>query len=577
MRERLLHWRPSRRTIAITVICALGIALRALIPPLLRWTNRHDDLAQVTIADALLRGEWLGAWGDQGVPHITLAKGPGYPLFLAALEPTGLPPQLAAYLIYLAGVLVLTRATTRRLGGRWQVLAVGVLAFNPVAFTTGMSIVYRDALVIALAPLALGLAVALAHRVTRAGRWGARGWVAVVAEAALLAAVLGWLSITRGDVLWIVLGSVGGLVVGLLPHLRALGRRGWLTVSGGAVLVALIAAAFPATVAELNQRHYGVHLVDDYGDGTFAEAITLWSSVLVDEPETYQNVSRAQREAVYAISPTATRLEAALEADGTTWVQRNCTWHEDVDLPCADYGSYFTWAARDAAVATGMASTAADFQAFFGRIADDIRTACDTGELTCGRPGLSPDVPPLDRMPVRLAIANVAGFAVGSFSYDGTRAQIQRVPPRGADVDTWAAVVNGTDGVLDTAASGLAPDAVGQRAIGDGLSRLYGLAMTIALVPALASLVLRRTWTTTTGRTALVVIAAWLVNLGIVAVFYAGTNRSPGAKMPLYTMASQSYLLLGLVLASAVTLTVFRERLAAWAGRGPTIQQGDTA
>lgn len=577
MRERLLRWRLSRRTIAITVICALGIALRALIPPLLRWTNRHDDLAQVTIADALLRGEWLGAWGDQGVPHITLAKGPGYPLFLAALEPTGLPPQLAAYLIYLTGVLLVARVTTRQLGGRWQVLVVAVLAFNPIAFTTGMSIVYRDALVIALAPLALGLAIDLAHRVTRTGRWGPRGWVSVVAEVVLLGSVLGWLSITRGDVLWIVLGSAGVLVVGLLGHLRTLGRRGWVVITGGVVLVSLIAAAFPASVAQLNQRNYGVRLVDDYGDGTFAEAITLWSSVLVDEQQTYQNVSRTQREAVYEISPTAARLEAALEADGTTWVLRNCTWHEDVDLPCDDYGSYFTWAARDAAVATGLASTAADFQSFFGRIADDIRSACGSGELTCGRPGLSPDVPPLDEVPTRLAIANVAGFAVGSFSYDGTRAQIQQVPPPGADVDTWTAVVNGTDAVLDTAASGLAPDAVGQRSIGDALSRLYSLAMVIALVPALASLVLRRTWTTTTGRTAIVLIGAWLVNLAIVSVFYAGTNRSPGAKMPLYTMASQSYLLLGLVLASAVTLTVFRDRLATWAGRGPTIQQGDTA
>ncbi|MBM7331594.1 hypothetical protein JS562_53295, partial [Agrobacterium sp. S2] len=96
-----------------------GLVLRASIPALIIWNSPHDDEAEVEIAAALLDGQWLGVWGDQQIPHITLAKGPGYPLFLAMIQPTGLGPHIAAYLVYLAGALILASALRRRIGDGW--------------------------------------------------------------------------------------------------------------------------------------------------------------------------------------------------------------------------------------------------------------------------------------------------------------------------------------------------------------------------------------------------------------------------------------------------------------------------
>jgi len=555
------RWRPDAVWLATAAIALVGIALRALMPPLLRWSNQHDDFAQVGIAAALLRGEWLGEWGAQAVPHITLAKGPGYPLFLAAVHGTGLQPQLAAYLVYLAGSLLVARTATRRLGPWWSVGLFGALAFNPVVFSSAFSIVYRDALNTALAPLALGLGLDLVRRVTRRGRWRPGGVVLLVAEVLLLGLTLGWVAITRADIVWIVFGTAGVVVVGLLPHLRTLGRRGWATVVAGALVVGAGAAAVPATVAAVNEREYGVHLVDDYSDGTFATAVTLWSSVHVPGPAGYENVSRAQRAAVYAVSPTAQALADDLEDPDSVWITRNCTWHDDPTLPCDDYGSYFTWALRDAAVRTGGAHTAVEFQELFGRLADEIGAACDDGRLSCGMRGLSADVPPLDRMPWRVAIANVVGSVTGALTFDDARGQLQQVPAEGAYVATWRESVNVTDLLLAAVTAGQDPYAFGQRATSELLVLVYGTLAVPALLLAVAALFLRRTWTTTTGRTAVVVLCAWLGNLAIVAVFYAGTNRSPGSKMPLYTMSSQSYLVVGLALAATLALSAGADRL----------------
>jgi hypothetical protein len=550
--------------IATAVIAVAGLALRALVPPLLRWGNQHDDFAQVSVAAALVRGEWLGEWGAQGVPHITLAKGPGYPLFLAAIHPTGLPPQLAAYAIYLAGCLLLARTFARRLGPWWSVGLFGVLAFNPIVFSSAFSIVYRDALNTALAPLALGLGLDLARRVTRRGRWHATGWSVLVAEVLLLGLTFGWVAITRADIVWILFGTAGAFVVGLLPSLRRLGRRGWLTVVAGTLVVGVAAAAVPAAVAEKNEREYGVDLVDDYSDGTFATAVTLWSSVVVPDTEHFENVSRAQRAAVYAVSPTAASIADDLEDPDSVWIDRNCTWHEDledVDRPCDDYGSYFTWALRDASVRTGGVDSAQELQDFFGRITTEIQAACDAGALTCGMRGLSADVPPLDRMPVRVAIANLVGTVHGALTFNEARGQIQQAPADGADLATWETAVNGTGTVLSALETGQQPEAFGQSSVVDVLTLVYATLAVPALLLAVGALFLRRTWSGTVGRTAVVVVCAWLGNLAIVAVFYAGTNRAPGSKMPLYTMSSQSYLIVGLALAATVALQAALGRL----------------
>jgi len=110
---------------AILLITAAGLALRTTIPALVIWSSPHDDEALMRIAASIMKGDWLGPWGAQQVPHITLAKGPGYPLFLAAIHWTGLGPTVAAYLLYLGGALLLAVTLRSRLGPRWFVALYG--------------------------------------------------------------------------------------------------------------------------------------------------------------------------------------------------------------------------------------------------------------------------------------------------------------------------------------------------------------------------------------------------------------------------------------------------------------------
>lgn len=534
------------------MITAVGLALRILLPPLMRWSSPHDDEALIRIADSILAGQWLGVWGEQEVPHITLAKGPGYPLFLAAINWTGLTPPIAGYILYLTGALLVATALRARIGRNGTVLLYTVLAFNPVVFSSPYSQVYRDQLVASAALLALGLGAHIGSLLARAP--GKAEPVRVGGAALLLGAVLGLLAVTRGDTIWVVLGAVFAALALGLPGLRHGGRRTRVTAIAAGALVGVLTVAAPLTVALINEAEYGVRVTDDYSDGSFADALTLWSSVQVAGSDPLVPISREQRAAVYAVSPTARSVAEQLEKPDSVWIARNCSSHADKQLPCDELGAFLTWALRDAAVKSHEISDARAFQGFFTDLAEEIRDACDSGELTCGRPGLSPDVPPLDRISERAVIANLAGHINGALAYD-TAGILQKMPPPDGDsLDAWRRAVNGTDTVIDLVRSGQHPTTIAQTSILTLLQTVYTWVTVPLLVLAVATTFLRRTWTTPEGRLGLVALGGWLTNLVVVSIFYAGANRTRGDTMPIYTMSSQSFLLLGVVLCGSIAL-----------------------
>ena len=64
-----------------------------------------DDRLFIELAQHLVRGEWLGPYNE-----LTLAKGPFYPLFIAATFLVGVPLFLAQHLLYAAACGLFVRA-----------------------------------------------------------------------------------------------------------------------------------------------------------------------------------------------------------------------------------------------------------------------------------------------------------------------------------------------------------------------------------------------------------------------------------------------------------------------------------
>jgi len=181
---------------------------------------------------------------------------------------------------------------------------------------------------------------------------------------------------------------------GLAPRLLAGALA--LGLAGGTA-----AAGFTA-VERRDRQVYGVAAVTDFADGQFPALFAALSGVEAGPVRPYVPISRAQRAAAYAASPTFSRLQGALEGPVLrTWVPAGCA----AVRVCDDLaGGWVTWALRQGAFTVlGPDATAGQVQDLFGRAAREVRAGCGT-RYPC-RTGLVPFLPDLSTVPVGALLA----------------------------------------------------------------------------------------------------------------------------------------------------------------------------
>lgn len=422
-----LIWnRRSIVSLAVAVVAAVAsLWLRATVPirPIGFAAGFFDDGLFERTAVSLAEHNWLGP-----LDIVTLAKGPGYSLFIASTHALGVPLKVGEQFVYLFGAAL--AALSYLLVRRQPISATAifvVLVFDPSLFSSRAAGLGRDSWYSGVTLVFLGATFLTMLSLVRRTRLIITVPMAVIAGGAGAAF---WLC--REEGVWI-LPSVGVIVLGL-PAMELLGRRrrrrkresasapvkdrtrgpGAGTGSDGrpmpvmrrieriarpvsVALVALVAFVIPIGVVMVkNERVYGAALISDLSSGAFPEAYGAWSRVRGVPLRDYVPIDRAQRATVYPISPAARELQSFLEDPNNQWQQHGCP-HLGV---CDDFaGGWMPWVIRIAADGAGHFKTETDFQAFFTQLAAEINAACDSGQLQCA-PALPAQVQPLLRASV---------------------------------------------------------------------------------------------------------------------------------------------------------------------------------
>lgn len=337
---------------------------------------RIDDESFLRAAAHLVSGEWLGPYDER-----TLIKGPGYPLWIAAVFLAGLPLLFAEHLFYLAACTVFVAAVAplaaerRRWGpvGLQSAVLWTILAFNPMSFSDGpMTRVTREGIYPALTLLVLAGAAALALRrgepLRRRLPW-----------AVLLGLALGAFWLTREEGVWLVpsvlLLTAAAVPGPLRPARRLLGRLAVLALPFG------LAAACVAAVAGLNYDRYGEAVVVEIQAEPFQAAYGALARVGGEHFRIRVPVPEAARREIYLASPAFAELEPYLEGTlGRRWTRVSC---RRIGI-CDDIaGGWFQWALREAAAGAGHHGSAPAAAAYYRRLADEVNRACATGRLAC--------------------------------------------------------------------------------------------------------------------------------------------------------------------------------------------------
>ena len=343
----------------------------------------HDDRLFAELAGHLIRGEWLGPYNQ-----LTLAKGPGFPLFLAANFWLGLPLGLTQQLLYALACALLVRALRPWLRSAAVSFSVyALLLLNPMSFEgPSLTRLIRQNLTTPLALLIVAGLIALYARRHQAFRRQAP-W------AALAGFSFGLFWLTREEGVWLVPGLIV-LGAGLAWSLRRVWRTHLPDAIGSAAFFAGTALAPILTVCSLNLAAYGWFGTVEFRAPEFQAA---YGALLRLEQKPVLTpavaVSQQMREAAYAASPACAGLRSALEGPvGEHWADHASFGPGTREIR----GGWFMWALRDAVAVSGHAPNAGEALRYYQRIADELNAAAEAGRVRAGpaRSGFMPAVSP---------------------------------------------------------------------------------------------------------------------------------------------------------------------------------------
>ena len=328
---------------------------------------------------SLVSGDWLGRY-DQ----LVLAKGPGYPAFLALSAVSGLSVAATHALFHIAAIAVAAWAVFRLTASlALTAIVFLLLVLHPVGIHPELQRIVRDQIYWAqsLAVFSLFAILFLAPP---------RGRRRALLLAVLAGAILGWAWLTREEGVWFLPG-LGVVFVGAL--LRVVKQRPQLLSLLGSTAVAAAACLMVnATFAVGNRIAYGTYVGVDFKERNFVAAVAALQRIGPVTP--FVPVPHAARAQAAAVSPTFAPLAAALASGGPLagWMGLDCATRPST---CGDFaGGSFVWALRDAAAMNGFYISAENASRKFGQLYGELSSACDDGRLRCRNKFLSL-IPPM--------------------------------------------------------------------------------------------------------------------------------------------------------------------------------------
>ena len=371
------------------------------------YSYRVDDRLYLDHAVDIAAGRWLGTYDQH-----TLAKSPGYGLFLAFSSATGLSRLAAeAWVSIAAGVLLYVACRRSRVAALPAAAAAALWMLASSHFTAQAARPLRDDFCASLTVLAVA-AGALRLAVVRERRSSA--FLLVVHGLAL-----GYGAIVREEA-----------VVFLAPHLPVLvavwlarrgvgeGRSSRRLEQAGLVVMELALIAAPTlAVTAINRAVYGVACVSELSEPEFGRAIGAIQGVARQGGSRLEPLSKAKLERLYELSPTLAR-SAKSGLDGAAY-----RGIQSVDANGDRIANFTLWALRDAAAAGGRHRSAAGARAFYRQVADEIDGAVARGAIaSSGNTGGI--LPPLERRHAAAIAERFGALALHTFR--------QRFPTIGA-------------------------------------------------------------------------------------------------------------------------------------------------
>ena len=350
----------------ITVKQGLAIALVLVIIRLvlansqmmfiLPFSAPLDDDLYFSWAQSIAAGNWLGEYN-----YLTLSKYPFFGIYLAALHKLGIPYLVGNCCMWIMlgafVVLAFRPVVTKNI---YRLVLFAAVIYCPSTYAEHTLRVYRDSIFPILCTMFF---VALAG-------WALRLKKDIVYNTPFLLAAgvaLGLAWITREDGFWLLPFGIAAIAICIIyiiidKQLKNKGVRIALTT-----IPAVITLIFVLTICNLNNKYYGVFMLSDFDDGSFAECFGTMTSLSHQDWHPLVSVPEDVRMRMYEGCPSFARFYDYIDKPGSKIKKGYATG------PDGDYKSgQLYWALRRAADEMGIYDSAPQAQRFWAQLTREV-------------------------------------------------------------------------------------------------------------------------------------------------------------------------------------------------------------
>ena len=334
------------------------------------WLVHTEDIyGSATEYDALW---YVGSaknwyWGAS-YSWTAFVRPPAYPLFIAVVHASGIPLRIAIELVQIGAYLVLMTAIRRAaVPSVVCLLAFAAMVLHPITFEHN-NYTMSDNFYAAILPLALG--GLLLTLITR--RPGHALWTG---------AALAVLWNTREESFLIPVMLTIVFMIGLIERKTA--TQSWKASFSvwwkPAALMLGMLALLVLAVNAANYRAFGSFAKSELNSAPFKAVSKALLRIKPSRIQRYTAVPNESLGKAYDVSPTFAQLQPQFEGDlGRAWQ----TPVREI-LGVSEFGPWFMWALRNAALNSGLHTDAASANHFYRTAAAEINRACNDGRIQC--------------------------------------------------------------------------------------------------------------------------------------------------------------------------------------------------
>jgi hypothetical protein len=356
------------------------IYLNNLIPLNLRLNSPHDDGMMVNRANNILEGQWLGVY-DQ----FALAKDAGFSIFLSLISLLSISYINAITVILFVTVLFLVIAIQKIFNANFykMIIVSTPLFFFPTQFIFGYRIIYRD-LFIAL--LIITMIAGFINLINLIHNWDHVRFceIKLFANIFIFSISYSIIFLVRSKTTSAHILGVATILYLLYSYLTRNHINKIVKITSLSILFLLPSLSIYA-VTQINEKSYGVALLNDYSYGTFPKAMKEISRLKPIPTTAFISISRIQREKAYSISPNFNELSEIIENPDNSWRDFSCN---SLKI-CDDFSTgWVYWAIRDAAAQKGYFNSLIENQEFFRQVANEIENYCNSNSSQCSERGV---------------------------------------------------------------------------------------------------------------------------------------------------------------------------------------------